>query len=199
MGRPVITAADVQQVSRGGTLHVAVDAIVTPLARDTARDLGVRLEVGVTGRTPSKEGELALQVRSIVERLLSASGGARTGSSRSTVKHVRVSEVELDPFGHDGPPPGMEVRTRDVVTDADGSPMAVGYMSITQGEFSWELGYDEVQIVLEGELHLGGDGRGVVGRAGDVLYVPKGSRITFGTPSWAKFIYVTFPADWEES
>ena len=37
-----------------------------------------------------------------------------------------------------------------------------------------------------------------IGRPGDVFYVPKGSSITFGTPSWAKFVYVTFPANWEE-
>ena len=29
------------------------------------------------------------------------------------------------------------------------------------------------------------------------MYVPKGSSITFGTPSWTRFVYVTFPADWE--
>lgn len=37
-----------------------------------------------------------------------------------------------------------------------------------------------------------------VGRAGDVRYVPKGFAITFGTPSWAKFVYVTFPSNWSE-
>ena len=36
-----------------------------------------------------------------------------------------------------------------------------------------------------------------VAKAGDIMYVPKGSKITFGTPSWTKFVYVTFPADWE--
>ena len=71
-----------------------------------------------------------------------------------------------------GPPPGMQVATGDVVTDADGAPMAAGYMTITQGSFPWTLNYDEVQIVLEGELHLGGDAGGKVGRPGDILYVP---------------------------
>ncbi|HEY0775154.1 MAG TPA: hypothetical protein VGD51_13780 [Nocardioidaceae bacterium] len=26
--------------------------------------------------------------------------------------------------------------------------------------------------------------------------MPKGSSITFGTPSWTRFLYVTYPADW---
>jgi ethanolamine utilization protein EutQ len=35
-----------------------------------------------------------------------------------------------------------------------------------------------------------------IGRPGDVIAVPKGSSITFGTPSWARFLYVTYPVDW---
>ena len=114
-------------------------------------------------------------------------------------KLARIGESRLDPFPYPGPPPGMQVATGDVVTDADGAPMAAGYMTITQGSFPWTLNYDEVQIVFEGELHLGGDAGGKIGRPGDILYVPKGSRITFGTPTWAKFVYVTFPANWEDA
>ena len=70
-------------------------------------------------------------------------------------------------------------------------------MTLTAGSFPWTLNYDEVQIVLEGELHIGTPDGVRVGRPGDVLYVPKGSTITFSTPTWAKFVYVTYPADWE--
>ncbi|AQX16862.1 ethanolamine utilization protein EutQ [Tessaracoccus lapidicaptus] len=197
MGRPVITATDVLNAGRGGTLQAPSDAIITPLARDTARDKDVTIVVGAPVQSPSA-GDISQQVRTIVERLLAGSGGD-TPAPGAAVKHASIRDVELDPFPYPGPPPGMDVRTRDVVTDADGSPMAAGYMSITKGQFPWTLNYDEVQIVLEGELHLGGDARGKVGRAGDVLYVPKGSSITFGTPTFAKFVYVTFPANWEDA
>jgi ethanolamine utilization protein EutQ len=93
-------------------------------------------------------------------------------------------------------PPQMDVRLRDVVTAADGSPVAAGVMSLREGSFPWELTYDEVQLVLEGELHLGTDEGTVVGLPGDLLYVPKGTRLTFGTPSWTRFLYVTYPAEW---
>lgn len=195
MGRPVITAADVQQVVGGGTLQVAADAIVTPLARDLARDRGVTIAVEDRAGSKPQGGDLTQEVRSIVERLLAGSGGAgQTRSPGAAVKHATMRDAVLEPFPYPGPPPGMDVATVDVVTDADGSPMAAGYMSITKGEFPWTLNYDEVQIVLEGELHIGGK----VGRAGDVLYVPKGSSITFATPTYAKFVYVTFPANWED-
>ena len=89
------------------------------------------------------------------------------------------------------------MRTGDVVTSDDGSPMAAGYMTLTEGSFPWEFSYDEIQIVLEGELHIGTPEGTRIATPGDIMYVPKGSRITFGTPSWTKFVYVTFPADWE--
>jgi ethanolamine utilization protein EutQ len=50
--------------------------------------------------------------------------------------------------------------------------------------------------VLEGVLHVIIDGRTLEGRPGDVLYIPKGSRIVFGTPSSVRIFYVTYPADW---
>lgn len=192
---------------------VPAGAIVTPLARDLARDRGVRLlETGVSKSGSGAErmtspatgsGDLESRVRELVATLLAADrsaggsggdpGGAPPGRSVKSVDH---RTVVLEPFGFPGPGPDQEVRATDVVTSQDGSPMAAGYMSLTAGQFPWTLTYDEVQVVLEGELHIGTSAGTRIGRAGDVLYVPKGSAITFGTPSWAKFVYVTFPADW---
>ena len=91
----------------------------------------------------------------------------------------------------------MDVRLRDVITGADGMPMAAGVLSLRQGTFPWHLDYDEIEYVIEGELHIATADQLVVGRPGDVIAVPRGTSITFGTPSWAKFLYVTYPADWQ--
>ena len=53
-----------------------------------------------------------------------------------------------------------------------------------------------VDLVLEGILQISIDGRVIEGRAGDVLYIPKGSRIVFATPHRVRVFYVTYPADW---
>ena len=74
--------------------------------------------------------------------------------------------------------------------------MSAGVMSLREGTFAWTLDYDEVEYVIEGELHITSGGQRIVGRPGDVIAVPRGSSITFGTPSWARFLYVTYPADW---
>ncbi len=63
--------------------------------------------------------------------------------------------------------------------------------------FPWTLDYDEIDLVLEGELHIRHNGQTHVGKAGDVLYIPKGSAIEFGTTSKVRFFYVTYPANWQ--
>lgn len=111
------------------------------------------------------------------------------------IKHVRSDSVAFGIF--EGAGAENQVGLTDVVTSQDGSPMAVGYMAWESCFFPWTLNYDEVDVVLEGELHIRSEGQTVVGRAGDVIFVPKGSAIEFGTPSRVRFIYVTYPADWQ--
>jgi ethanolamine utilization protein EutQ len=180
----LITAADVRDAAQTGarSLPVDRDTIVTPLARDEARERGVAL-------VPVPAPEAAAP----------GSAGAVPGPAPPAVRRVLRVETRglaLEPFPFPVPPAAMDVRLRDVVTAADGAPVAVGVMSLREGSFPWELTYDEVQVVLEGELHLGTDHGTVVGLPGDVLYVPKGTRLTFGTPDWARFLYVTYPAEW---
>lgn len=83
MGRQFITAAEVQ-LAAPGRLLVAEDAIVTPLARDTAADLGVSIErstgIAVATEKPEQAGEDALmtKVRALVTAMLGAGGGGLT-------------------------------------------------------------------------------------------------------------------------
>lgn len=204
MGRTAITSTEVRQAAVSGVLEVPPDAVVTPLARDLAGELGVRLVRGGTtaAQAAAPADDLQQRVRSIITALLAPGGagasGPAAGPPRRPVKLVRADQARLEPFGYPGPEPGQQVLTADVVTEADGAPMAAGYMTLTRGCFPWKLNYDEVQIVLEGELHIGTPDGDRVGHAGDILYVPKGSQITFGTPTWARFVYVTYPANWEE-
>ena len=103
----------------------------------------------------------------------------------------------MAPFPFPGPGPAMDCRLADGGTaQQHGAPMAAGFMSLHRGTFPWTLDYDEIEYVVEGELHITTADGVAVGRPGDVIYVPKGSAITFGTPSWARFLYVTHPAQW---
>lgn len=206
--RRVVSSADVHEASRspGRRLDLAPGDLVTPLARDDAKDLGVTLVVdgappaapepagSGNGHAPPATASLEATVRRIVTSMVTETPAP---PDHRPVTHVDGRTVELTPFPFPGPDPSMDCRLADVVTaDEHGAPMAAGFLSLHAGSFPWTLDYDEVEYVIEGELHIGTEQGTVVGRPGDVLYVPKGTAITFGTPSWAKFLYVTYPADW---
>lgn len=90
-----------------------------------------------------------------------------------------------------------QVGLSDLITARDGSSMAAGFMRWEKGTFPWTLNYDEIDLVLEGELHIRQQDETLVAKAGDVVFIPKGSSIEFGTPSHVRFLYVAWPADWQ--
>ena len=182
MPRQLFTAEDIRRLAheRVETLVLAPDDIVTHEATDTAFALGVKL---------IREAE-------------SGSGLGRSVppaiSNLPPLKVVRMSNVQVKPFLEGRTTPGTNVWLKDVVVTQDRSPMGAGYMSLDKGEMQWTLTYDEIDIVLEGELVITRGGEQVRGKTGDVIYIPKGSSITFGTPNWTRFVYVVFPVNWNE-
>jgi ethanolamine utilization protein EutQ len=186
VSRRVHTADDVLRHARTGAseLVVAPGDLLTPLARDVANDHAIQIIVAATGAA--------------VGDSTSRPPGPRTSQPRRTrLQHVKgVHAMPLAPFPVELHRPEMDVRLLDVVGAEHGLPMAAGVMSLREGSFPWTLDYDEVEYVIEGELHITTADQQIVGRPGDVIAVPKGSSITFGTPSWTRFLYVTYPADW---
>jgi len=190
MPRQLFTAEDIRRLARerAETLLIAPDDIVTHEAMDVAIALGVKL----IRETESTAG-------------LGREASFRAAQDRPSVlpnlpplKVVRLANVQVDAFLEGKTTPGMNVWLKDVVLTQDRSPMGAGYMSLDKGEMQWTLTYDEIDIVLEGELVITRGSEQVRGKTGDVIYIPKGSSITFGTPNWTRFVYVTFPVNWNE-
>lgn len=125
----------------------------------------------------------------------SGEGGYAMQRIARGIKHVRSDSVSFGLF--EGAGAKSQVGLTDVVTTKDGSPMAAGYMAWSNCFFPWTLTYDEIDVVLEGELHIRSEGQTVIGHPGDVIFIPKGAIIEFGTPSRVRFLYVTYPADWQ--
>jgi ethanolamine utilization protein EutQ len=178
--RQLFTAADIRRLAReqkSDLLVLGHGDLITPEAVDRAKELGVRLV-----REPPPEHPPAAKSRP---------------AALPPLKVVRSTRVLMDAFGEGLATPNTNVRLKDVITSADGSPLAAGYMALDQGEFPWALNYDEIDIVLQGELVITRGNEVVRGGPGDLIYIPKGSSITFGTPSHVWFVYVTFPADWQ--
>jgi ethanolamine utilization protein EutQ len=183
MSRQLFTADDIRRLARERveTLLLAPDDIVTHEATDTAFALGVKL----IRETESVSG-LRREALSSVQQTL------------PPLKVVQLANVQMEQFLEGQTTPGTNVWLKDVVVTQDRSPMGTGYMSLDKGQMQWTLTYDEIDIVLEGELVITRGHEQVRGKTGDVIYIPKGSSITFGTPSWTRFVYVVFPVNWNE-
>jgi ethanolamine utilization protein EutQ len=120
--------------------------------------------------------------------------GFTSVTGRGGVKVIDGSSVKFGRF--DGAQPHC-VGLTDLVTDQDGSSMAAGFMQWENAFFPWTLNYDEIDMVLEGELHVRHEGETLIAKAGDVMFIPKGASIEFGTPTRVRFLYVAWPANWQ--
>ena len=182
MSRQLFTAEDIRRLSRERTetLVLGDDDILTHEAADVAYALGLKVIRETASRIGPKK-----DLPSVVANL-------------PPLKVVRMANVQVEPFLEGKTTPGTNVWLKDVVVTEDRSPMGAGYMSLDKGEMQWTLTYDEIDIVLEGELVITRGSEQVRGKTGDVIYIPKGSSITFGTPSWTRFVYVVFPVNWNE-
>lgn len=188
----LFTAADIRARHECGEtkIDLAPDDIVTAEAQDAADALKVALVR--TARDPLVE-----QVRAVVREMQNRAQDPRPPQARGAkVKLVRNDRVELEQFPFDVKRPDMHIRATDVVTDRDGSPIGAGFMRFENGSFPWTLNYDEVEYVIGGELEIRVGDESFIGRAGDVIFVPRGTSILFCTRTFAHFLYVTFPANW---
>jgi ethanolamine utilization protein EutQ (cupin superfamily) len=182
----VISAEHVQEAHAAGQKRLEApreQTLVTPAAWTAASLLGVAIDLDAPADAPLPDTRAPDP--GACERVVDASG----------VVLVRGGSLRLGRF--DGAGPDKNIGLTDVITARDGSPMTAGVMSWHRKDsFPWALDYDEVDLVLEGVLQIHIGGNVLEGRAGDVFYIPKGSRIVFGTPSRTRVFYVTYPADW---
>ena len=182
MPRQLFTAEDIRRLSdeKTETLVLGQDDIITHEASDVAYALGVKVIRESGSGVALRQEPMPVTI------------------GLPPLKVVRMANVQVEPFLEGKTTPGTNVWLKDVVVTQDRSPMGAGYMSLDKGEMQWTLTYDEIDIVLEGELVITRGSEQVRGKTGDVIYIPKGSSITFGTPSWTRFVYVVFPVNWNE-
>lgn len=93
--------------------------------------------------------------------------------------------------------PNDKVYTKDFFTLDESKRLGAGLMVMKESTFDWTLNYDEVDFVIDGHLEVVGKNGTAKADKGQLIHIPKGSKIKFSAPKYARFIYVTYPADWE--
>ena len=93
--------------------------------------------------------------------------------------------------------PGDQVYTRDLFTLEQSPRLGAGIMEMRDTTFPWTLNYDEMDYVVEGRLDILCSGQRVSAGPGELIHIPKGSRIQFSVTGHARFLYFVYPADWQ--
>ncbi len=112
------------------------------------------------------------------------------------VRSVSPETIELEKF--DTGNINDNVYLKDIFTLDESPRLGCGIMEMQQSTFDWTLNYDEIDYVIEGTLEVIIDGKKVVANRGEIILIPKGSKIKFSVPKYAKFMYTVFPANWAE-
>lgn len=116
----------------------------------------------------------------------------KSGVISVKIPNIKVSEKDRMDTGR----PSDVVYTKDVFSIEESRRLGCGIMEMKQTTFPWTLNYDEIDYVIEGSLSIKVNQEMVTANQGELILIPKGSSIEFSVPDYARFIYITYPADW---
>jgi len=217
--KKLISLSEIRQISSQGekVLHVGPDMLLTPAARDAASEFGIKIVYGLipamAAVAPAPKAEpvlststgtagmdIALITRLVMEALAGKAQNDSPGfikeSDGSGLRLIRGNTVKCEPFETGNP--NAVVGLTDIVNTRESPNMGAGFMTIEKSAFDWTLNYEEFDVIMEGTLDITINGNTYRGYAGDVFFIPKGSKITWSTPDYARYFYATYPANWAD-
>lgn len=159
-----------------------------------------------------KNEELKIAVGEIIREIMTSEGGASSTSeikesrkykddpaaNDASIRIIKGSEVQCTRFPFDIGKARNGVFAKDILTLEESPRLGAGFMEIFGVSFPWILKYDEVEYIVEGVLNISTKNKKITATAGDVVFIPKDSEIEFSSPSRARFLYVTYPANWQD-
>ncbi|MEH7130336.1 cupin domain-containing protein [Neobacillus drentensis] len=214
--KKLICVKDVEAVEKQGqkVLYINCKTIITPAAKDAAKVFGIEFsteqkssESELSKLENSSSGKIDSQMIYTVLKALSDKGllkgllenlptapymAERDGGG---LKLIRGNSVKFDVF--DTGNPANKVFYQELISK-DESSMSAGFLTIEKSSFEWELTYEEIDYVIEGTVTVSINGKTYTAYPGDVLYVPSGSKVVWGSPDKAKIFYTTYPANWAD-
>ena len=135
-------------------------------------------------------------IREIIREELDRSADPPRKIDPSGVIGVDPRGMRLDEFPF--PIESKGVTLKDLFSVEESPRLGAGVMELDHGSLDWTLTYDEIDYVIEGTLEIIIDGRKVTAGPGEVILIPKNTKITFSTPDKTRFFYVVYPANWSD-
>lgn len=214
--KKLICAKDVQSLEKEGKKVIYIDSntIITPAAKDTAKVSGMSFsfensccESSTCKPMNANEKEIDSNMIYTVLKALSDKGLLKGLLDNLSIlpyveerdnqgfKLVRGNSVKFEEFETGNP--NAKVFYQELI-NKDDSSMSAGFLTIEKSSFDWELSYEEIDYVIEGTLSISINGKTYTAYPGDVVYVPAGSKVVWGSPDKVKLFYTTYPANWAD-
>jgi ethanolamine utilization protein EutQ len=206
--KQLICAKDVETLNAEGkkVFYVESGSIITPSAKDVADAFGItfcekaeelpQVPAAFAGMDIDSE-KIYMVLKTLMEKglLNDLLKPYESESHGNGLKVVRGNTVKMDVF--DTGDPSVKAYYQELVSKEE-SHISAGFLTIENSKFVWELTYEEIDYVIEGTLTVTIDGKTYTAKAGDVLFVPSGSKVTWGSPDKARVFYATYPANWAD-
>ncbi|HEL1675615.1 TPA: cupin domain-containing protein [Streptococcus suis] len=205
----LIVAKDILACEEAGQkiCYIEKGTIITPAAQDEAKKYNISFEYcNKCEKMTSGLNEQRISTDEILHILKNILMNASDQSEKEVkpyrfVSHtngmriVRGSTVRMDDF--DTGTPNTKVGFQELVGQNE-SKMSAGFLTIENSKFAWKLLYEEIDYVISGTVTIEIDGQTFVAREGDVIFVPSGSDVIWGSPDNAKLFYTTYPSNWAD-
>lgn len=134
------------------------------------------------------------ELKRLIQEILQDTAAGACPVKLSRVPQVQVTEADRLNTGE----PQHRVYTHDLFSLEESPRLGCGVMEMEQTTFPWTLQYDEIDYVISGSLTVYHAQTAVTAGPGEVILIPKGSSILFSVQDKARFLYVTYPADWQK-
>lgn len=218
--KKLISAKDVEIAQGEGKRIIYIDnnTIVTPYAKDIAITYGIEFSIETpiyqlnathkpnTNKVAKSCSEgldsemiykllKAMMDKGLLNGILDSIVNPKPYASEiasNGLKVVRGNSVKFDVFNTGNS--NTKVYYQELISREESS-MSAGLLTIDHSKFDWKLGCEAINYVIEGTLTVTIDGKTLMAYAGDVIYIPLGSKVTLGSSDKAKIFYVTYPVN----
>ena len=116
---------------------------------------------------------------------MKTSGDKGSGQGVRFIDHERLVKGDTVPVSTD-----EKMVVAEAIGAAAGDKLAGGYLIWEKTSFTRTVEQPEIAVIVEGELHLEADGQSLVGKPGDMLYLPKGAVVGYSAPDRVKLACV---------
>ncbi len=192
--KKLICIKDVELLSSQGQKIIYVDknTIITPAAMDLGKNLNIEFKEDVGVDKSMFEGmdseKLFKVLKVIMEKGLldDIVKPYEEEVHKSGFKVVRGNSVKMEVL--DTGTEGTKACYKEVIS---AGPLSAGFLNIQDSKFDWEIGCEEMNYIVDGEVTIHIEGESFTAYKGDALYFPQGTKVVWDVLGLAKIFYFT--------